>query len=93
MRGALITPFPQAESQHQSADAEPPPRYTIKFNQIYLGQPQCMEADGTATFIRPNDARLRNMTYASYIFTNVEKTVSYGDREETETFEKVCCGW
>jgi len=37
-------------------------RYKFKFGQIYLSTPQMTEADGTTDTMRPNVARIRNLT-------------------------------
>ena len=38
------------------------PKYTLKFEQIYLSKPTHWEKDGAPTPMMPNEARLRNLT-------------------------------
>jgi hypothetical protein len=37
-------------------------RYFLKFDQIYLSKPTNLERDGTTSYLRPNEARIRNLT-------------------------------
>eukprot|EP00124_Ichthyophonus_hoferi_P004296 Ihof_evm1s456 gene=Ihof_evmTU1s456 len=85
----------QAESQHQYAHAEAPPRYVIKFGQCYLSKPTMAEADASLVPITPNEARLRNLVYAAQVYVTVTKTVymSHAPNEpEIEEFPKVNLG-
>jgi len=55
-------------------------RISIAFGQIYLSRPTLSEtetnrtAPGTTTALLPNEARLRNITYASPLFVDIKKT-------------------
>ncbi|KAK1904743.1 DNA-directed RNA polymerase II subunit RPB2 [Dissostichus eleginoides] len=53
----------QAEAQHTSGEVDEPPRYLLKFEQIYLSKPTHWERDGAPSPMMPNEARLRNLTY------------------------------
>ena len=46
--------------------------HTVKFKNTYITKPQVVERDNTITPLTPNDARLRNLTYESTVFVNVE---------------------
>ena len=46
--------------------------HTIKFKNTYITKPQVIERDNTVTALTPNDSRLRNLTYESSIFVNIE---------------------
>eukprot|EP00123_Amoebidium_parasiticum_P018024 comp24071_c0_seq1/m.43307 comp24071_c0_seq1/g.43307 ORF comp24071_c0_seq1/g.43307 comp24071_c0_seq1/m.43307 type:complete len:1218 (-) comp24071_c0_seq1:728-4381(-) len=85
----------QAESQHQFANADAPPRYVIKFGQVYVSRPTIAEEDGTLTPITPNEARLRNLVYASQLYVRVTKTQYVGGDEKDaheEEFPKAPLG-
>lgn len=38
------------------------PKYSLKFEQIYLSKPTHWEKDGAPVSLMPNEARLRNLT-------------------------------
>lgn len=40
-----------------------PPKYVLKFEQIYLSKPTHWEKDGAPVAMMPNEARLRNLTW------------------------------
>eukprot|EP01027_Heterolobosea_sp_BB2_P017489 GEZU01024757.1.p1 GENE.GEZU01024757.1~~GEZU01024757.1.p1 ORF type:complete len:1223 (+),score=308.20 GEZU01024757.1:154-3822(+) len=69
--------------------------YKVKFAQIYLSKPTNYENDGTSTPMYPNEARLRNLTYAAQLFVDIEKhtksafraTDEEGNEDEEETQE------
>eukprot|EP01105_Mastigella_eilhardi_P008945 TRINITY_DN2141_c2_g1_i2.p1 TRINITY_DN2141_c2_g1~~TRINITY_DN2141_c2_g1_i2.p1 ORF type:complete len:1262 (-),score=328.38 TRINITY_DN2141_c2_g1_i2:112-3750(-) len=45
----------------------------IKFGQVYLSKPMITEADGSFGMqLYPNDARLRNLTYAAPLYVDIE---------------------
>jgi DNA-directed RNA polymerase II subunit RPB2 len=46
--------------------------HTIKFKNTYITKPQVIERDNEVTALTPNDSRLRNLTYESTVFVNVE---------------------
>jgi DNA-directed RNA polymerase II subunit RPB2 len=46
--------------------------HTIKFKNTYITKPQVIERDNEITPLTPNDSRLRNLTYESTVFVNVE---------------------
>jgi len=46
--------------------------HVVKFKNTYITKPQVVERDNTITPLTPNDARLRNLTYESTVFVNVE---------------------
>jgi DNA-directed RNA polymerase II subunit RPB2 len=64
----------------QAAAAEPgapPPREVevcIEFANVQIRKPTIFENNGAVTPMYPNDARLRNMTYASPIYTDIIAT-------------------
>ena len=49
----------QGEAQHTAGEVENPPRYLLKFEQIYLSKPTHWEKDGAPSPMMPNEARLR----------------------------------
>lgn len=75
----------QAEAQHASGEVENPPRYVLKFEQLYLSKPTHWEKDGAPAPMLPNEARLRNLTYAAPLYVDVTKTVIKEGQEPVET--------
>ncbi|CAL8307690.1 unnamed protein product [Arctogadus glacialis] len=65
----------QAEAQHTSGEVEDPPRYLLKFEQIYLSKPTHWERDGAPSPMMPNEARLRNLTYSAPLYVDITKTI------------------
>jgi DNA-directed RNA polymerase II subunit RPB2 len=45
--------------------------YYVRFGKIYVSKPVINEGDGTIKQMYPNDARLRNLTYASNIYIDI----------------------
>ncbi len=58
-------------------------RYEIKFGQIAIARPSATEADGVTVSMLPQEARLRNLTYASALFLEMSRKVSVA-RERTD---------
>ncbi|XP_014777723.1 DNA-directed RNA polymerase II subunit RPB2 [Octopus bimaculoides] len=75
----------QAEAQHTSGIIETPPRYVLKFEQIYLSKPTHWEKDGAPSPMMPNEARLRNLTYSAPLYVDITKTVIKEGEEPVET--------
>ncbi|XP_025093767.1 DNA-directed RNA polymerase II subunit RPB2 [Pomacea canaliculata] len=78
----------QAEAQHTSGQVETPPRYLLKFEQIYLSKPTHWEKDGVATPLMPNEARLRNLTYSAPLYVDIKKTVIKEGEDPVETLHQ-----
>ncbi len=60
--------------------------FALKLGTVRIGSPSIIEADSSRRNILPNEARLRNITYAAPIYMEVvpvirgiEKTASYGE--------------
>ncbi|XP_061184253.1 DNA-directed RNA polymerase II subunit RPB2 [Saccostrea cucullata] len=75
----------QAEAQHTSGMVETPPRYLLKFEQIYLSKPTHWEKDGAPSPMMPNEARLRNLTYSAPLYVDITKTVVKEGEDPVET--------
>ncbi|GLH06502.1 LOW QUALITY PROTEIN: DNA-directed RNA polymerase subunit beta [Gryllus bimaculatus] len=75
----------QAEAQHTSGEIENPPRYLLKFEQIYLSKPTHWEKDGAPSPMMPNEARLRNLTYSAPLYVDITKTIIKDGEEPIET--------
>lgn len=62
--------------------------YKIAFGQIYLSKPTWVEPDKSTSAMFPNEARLRNLTYAAPLYmdmtrvTKVEDVDDPGERAE-----------
>ncbi|OQV25070.1 DNA-directed RNA polymerase II subunit RPB2 [Hypsibius exemplaris] len=83
----------QAEAQHHQGQLEEPTKYSLKFEQIYLSKPTHWEKDGAPAPLMPNEARLRNLTYAAPLYVDIRKTVTRAGREPEETmFPKAFLG-
>ncbi|XP_014675036.1 PREDICTED: DNA-directed RNA polymerase II subunit RPB2 [Priapulus caudatus] len=78
----------QAEAQHQSGEIEIPPRYLLKFEQIYLSKPTHWEKDGAPSPMMPNEARLRNLTYSAPLYVDIKKTVVKEGEDPVETLHQ-----
>ncbi|RAK77110.1 DNA-directed RNA polymerase II core subunit RPB2 [Aspergillus fijiensis CBS 313.89] len=65
-------------------------RYELKFGTVMLSRPSVTEGDGATTIMLPQEARLRNLTYASPLYLGVTKKIMEGrerliaDRDEDE---------
>ena len=74
---AILTITPQ--KQHQpgmvSEEEGEEKEYQIRFGQIYLSKPTFVEPDGETVVIFPKEARLRNLTYASPLYVDMEMHV------------------
>jgi len=75
----------QGEAQHIMGEVETPPRYLLKFEQIYLSKPTHWEKDGAPTPMMPNEARLRNLTYSAPLYVDITKSVIKDGKEPVET--------
>jgi len=68
----------QGEAQHSHGEIEAPTRYLVKFEQIYMSAPTHWEKDGAPVPLMPNEARLRNLTYAAPLYVDITKRVVKG---------------
>ncbi|CAO3591342.1 unnamed protein product [Absidia cylindrospora] len=59
--------------QHVGGDGHVTKRYIIEFGQIYLSKPTMTEADGSTQPMFPQEARIRNLTYASPLYVDMKK--------------------
>uniref|UniRef100_A0A674P716 DNA-directed RNA polymerase II subunit RPB2 n=1 Tax=Takifugu rubripes TaxID=31033 RepID=A0A674P716_TAKRU len=75
----------QAEAQHTSGEVEEPPRYLLKFEQIYLSKPTHWERDGAPSPMMPNEARLRNLTYSAPLYVDITKTIIKEGEDQIQT--------
>ncbi|VDN08718.1 unnamed protein product, partial [Dibothriocephalus latus] len=82
----------QAEAQHLSGVIETPVQYALRFEQIYLSKATHWEKDGSSNPMTPNDARLRNLTYAAPLYVDVVKKVIRDGYEEEKKYEKKFIG-
>ncbi|CDR42980.1 CYFA0S10e04478g1_1 [Cyberlindnera fabianii] len=56
-------------------------KYEIQFGKIFLSKPTMTESDGTTAQMFPQEARLRNLTYAAPLFVEMDK-VTYERRDD-----------
>ena len=71
--------------------------YKITFGQIYLSKPTWVEPDQTTSAMFPNEARLRNLTYAAPLYMDLKRSTINVDadgneEDEEEDFPKVFLG-
>ncbi|KAI5296373.1 DNA-dependent RNA polymerase II [Ascosphaera acerosa] len=53
-------------------------RYELKFGSVSLGRPSVTEGDGVTLVMLPQEARLRNLTYASPMYLKIRRRVTEG---------------
>lgn len=75
----------QGEAQHAGGEIERPPKYILKFEQIYLSKPTHWEKDGAPSPMMPNEARLRNLTYSAPLYVDITKTIVREGEDPIET--------
>ncbi|KAJ1551175.1 DNA-dependent RNA polymerase II, partial [Nowakowskiella sp. JEL0078] len=72
--------------QHTGSDDDVAKQYSIEFGQTYVGRPFHQEGDGERTWLFPQLARLRNLTYDAVLQLEMkmslkkESTNAHGDR-------------
>lgn len=62
-------------AQHMSETDNKNKRYEITFGKIYITRPNITEPDGDVRQLFPQEARLRNLTYSSYLQVEISKRV------------------
>lgn len=83
----------QAEARHFTEGEDDPPKYVLKFGQIYASKPSFSEPDGTIHEVFPSEARLRNLTYSAAIFADITKSYYVNNvLQKQEVVEKVPIG-
>ena len=80
-----LVPEQQHNPLHQQRGDE---SYTIKFGQIYLSKPTWVEPDQTTSAMFPNEARLRNLTYAAPLYLDVSRTTKNYDADGNEEIRR-----
>ena len=81
----------QAEAQHTEDESDNPPKHVLKFEQVYLSKPTHWEKnDARNEKFCPNEARLRNLTYAAPLCVDIrEKIIKFGNKTgEAEDIHK-----
>ncbi|KMU78351.1 DNA-directed RNA polymerase 2 subunit RPB2 [Coccidioides immitis RMSCC 3703] len=53
-------------------------RYELKFGTVMLARPSMTEGDGATSIMLPQEARLRNLTYASPLYLGITKKIAEG---------------
>ncbi|RHZ89846.1 hypothetical protein Glove_9g151 [Diversispora epigaea] len=69
----------QTVSGTQGGDGDKPKRFYIRFGQVYLSKPTMTEADGSVQAMFPQEARLRNLTYAAPLYVNMKEETLTAD--------------
>jgi DNA-directed RNA polymerase II subunit RPB2 len=70
-------------SQHTGARGDETRRYEINFGQIYLAKVAMTEMDGQTVGLFPQEARLRNLTYAAPLYVDMQKkTLTAGNVDD-----------
>ncbi|OJJ08658.1 hypothetical protein ASPVEDRAFT_47803 [Aspergillus versicolor CBS 583.65] len=68
-------------------------RYELKFGTVMLSRPSVTEGDGATTIMLPQEARLRNLTYASPLYLGITKKIMEGrerlvaDRDDDDVMD------
>lgn len=82
----------QPQAQYRSTSRDTASKFIIKFEQIYLSKPIHRSDEGTA-YLWPNEARLRNLTYAAPLYVDLKKTTYKENEPPKETkYDKVHIG-
>jgi DNA-directed RNA polymerase II subunit RPB2 len=63
----------EQSDQHTGLEGDISRRYEIEFGQIYLAKPSVTESDGQSLPLMPQEARLRNLTYAAPLYLDVKQ--------------------
>ena len=70
------------ESQHKPGEEiDGSERHVLRFKDVSIAKPSIIEADGTPEFLKPNEARLRGLTYSALLYVNIDKSVIRDDPE------------
>lgn len=59
-------------------------RHEISFGQIYLARVTMTESDGTTSPMFPQEARLRNLTYAAPLYIDVKKRILFAPEDGSD---------
>ncbi|CAJ0745456.1 1243_t:CDS:10 [Entrophospora sp. SA101] len=71
-----------------SSEGDKARRFYIRFGQVYLSRPTMTEADGSVQAMFPQEARLRNLTYAAPIYVNMKEEIIYADPKDPKNAGK-----
>ncbi|KAL7753232.1 DNA-dependent RNA polymerase II [Sorochytrium milnesiophthora] len=66
----------QVTQQHTGHSQDETRRFDFKFGQVYLSKPSVQESDGTQVPMFPQEARMRNLTYAAPLLVEIDQKVS-----------------
>eukprot|EP01047_Picozoa_sp_COSAG01_P102477 COSAG01_NODE_32060_length_587_cov_0.694672_2_plen_103_part_01 len=60
------------ESQHRPGEEEEEQEYhLLNFGTVSIAKPSVIEADGSPEFLKPNEARLRSLTYSAHLYVDI----------------------
>ncbi|RUS20720.1 hypothetical protein BC937DRAFT_94527 [Endogone sp. FLAS-F59071] len=74
--------------QHVGNDGDLTKRYIIDFGQIYLSKPTMTESDGSTQPMFPQEARLRNLTYAAPLYVDMAKRTQVSNPQAPQNRDK-----
>lgn len=57
--------------------------HKLKFGKVHIGRPSVKEADGSTRQVFPNEARIRNLTYAAPVYVDITPVIN-GVQEKPE---------
>ena len=57
--------------------------HKLKFGKVHIGRPSIKEADGSTRQVLPNEARIRNLTYAAPVYVDITSIIN-GVQEKSE---------
>jgi DNA-directed RNA polymerase II subunit RPB2 len=64
------------ESQHRPGEEEEEQEYhLLNFGTVSIAKPSVIEADGSPEFLKPNEARLRSLTYSAHLYVDISRSV------------------
>ena len=61
--------------------------YTIKFSNPFVGKPSVIESDRSLRSIYPKDCRLRDLSYESPVFVDIQEIITNGATQRSEIVE------
>lgn len=80
----------EQSSQHTGLEGDISRRYEIEFGQIYLSKPSITESDGQSLPLMPQEARLRNLTYAAPLYLDVrQRRLIESEEIDSDTGDKL----
>eukprot|EP01050_Picozoa_sp_SAG11_P008853 SAG11_NODE_800_length_7121_cov_5.974366_1_plen_1226_part_00 len=73
------------ESQHRPGEEiDQQERHVLRFGNVSIAKPAITEADGSPQYLKPNEARLRNLTYSAKLYVDIKRSRIVPDPKQEE---------